>query len=40
VFTRAFDSQRAGFVSLVILLLAGLAVMFRVREERAAEVVD
>jgi UMF1 family MFS transporter len=40
VFTRAFDSQRAGFVSLVILLLAGVAVMFRVREERAAEVVD
>ena len=39
-FTRAFDSQRAGFVSLIILLLAGLAVMFRVREERAADFVD
>ena len=39
-FTRAFDSQRAGFVSLIILLLAGLAVMFRVREERAADIVD
>jgi UMF1 family MFS transporter len=40
VFTRAFESQRAGFVSLIILLLAGLAVMFRVREERAADLVD
>ena len=27
-------------VSLIILLLAGLAVMFRVREERAADIVD
>jgi UMF1 family MFS transporter len=40
VFTRAFESQRAGFASLIILLLAGLAVMFRVREERAADLVD
>jgi UMF1 family MFS transporter len=39
-FTRAFDSQRAGFASLIILLLAGLAVMFRVRQERAADLVD
>jgi UMF1 family MFS transporter len=39
-FTRAFDSQRAGFASLIILLLAGLAVMFRVREERATDFVD
>jgi UMF1 family MFS transporter len=39
-FTRTFDSQRAGFASLIILLLAGLAVMFRVREERAAELAD
>jgi UMF1 family MFS transporter len=39
-FTRAFDSQRAGFASLIILLLAGLAVMFRVRQERAADIVD
>ena len=39
-FTRAFTSQRAGFASLIILLLAGLAVMFRVREERAADLVD
>lgn len=36
-FTRAFDSQRAGFASLIILLAAGLAVMFRVRQERAQE---
>jgi len=39
VFTRAFDSQRAGFASLIILLLAGLVVMFRVRQERAADLV-
>ncbi len=36
-FTAAFASQRAGFASLIILLLAGLALMFRVREERAPE---
>lgn len=34
-FTRAFNSQRAGFASTVILLLAGLAAMHWVREERA-----
>ena len=39
-FTRALNSQRAGFASLIILLLAGLAVMFRVRQERAAELND
>jgi UMF1 family MFS transporter len=39
-FTSTFASQRAGFASLIILLLAGLAVMFRVRQERAAELVD
>jgi UMF1 family MFS transporter len=37
-FTRAFHSQRAGFASLIILLVAGLAVLFRVRQERAAEI--
>jgi UMF1 family MFS transporter len=36
-FTAAFASQRAGFASLIILLLAGLALMFRVRQERAPE---
>lgn len=35
VFTAAFASQRAGFVSLVLLLLAGMALLHRVREERA-----
>ncbi len=37
-FTAAFASQRAGFASLIILLLAGLALMFRVRQERAPEI--
>ena len=37
-FTRAFDSQRAGFASLIILLAAGFALMFRVRQERAPEI--
>ncbi len=37
-FTRAFHSQRAGFASLIILLIAGLAVLFRVRQERAPEI--
>lgn len=37
LFTRAFHSQRAGFASLIILLLAGFALMFRVRQERAPE---
>jgi UMF1 family MFS transporter len=36
-FTGAFDSQRAGFASLIILLLAGFALMFKVRQERAPE---
>ncbi len=35
VFTRAFESQRAGFASTVILLVAGLVLMRWVREERA-----
>jgi UMF1 family MFS transporter len=39
-FTRVFESQRAGFASTVILLVAGLALMRRVREERAPEVVS
>ncbi len=37
-FTGAFSSQRAGFASLIILLLAGFALMFRVRQERAPEI--
>ena len=37
-FTRAFDSQRAGFASLAILLAAGLALVFWVRQERAPEI--
>jgi UMF1 family MFS transporter len=36
VFTRAFQSQRAGFASPVILLVAGLVLMHWVREERAS----
>ncbi len=36
-FTSAFDSQRAGFASLIILLLAGFTLMFWVRQERASE---
>ena len=36
-FTSAFHSQRAGFASLIILLLAGLALMFKVRQERAPD---
>jgi len=38
-FTRSFHSQRVGFASTVILLLAGLILMYWVREERAAAVV-
>lgn len=38
-FTRAFDSQRAGFASTIILLLAGFVVMRWVREEPAEAVV-
>ena len=37
-FTRGFGSQRAGFASLIILLLAGFALMFKVRQERAPEI--
>lgn len=37
-FTGAFHSQRAGFASLIILLLAGFALMFKVRQERAPEI--
>jgi UMF1 family MFS transporter len=37
-FTGAFASQRAGFASLIILLLAGFALMFKVRQERAPEI--
>ena len=37
-FTGVFHSQRAGFASLIILLLAGLALMFKVRQERAPEI--
>jgi UMF1 family MFS transporter len=38
IFTSTFESQRAGFASPILLLLAGLIVMFRVREERAADI--
>jgi UMF1 family MFS transporter len=37
-FTHAFNSQRAGFASLIVLLLAGLILMFWVRQERAPEI--
>jgi UMF1 family MFS transporter len=37
-FTRAFTSQRAGFASLIILLVAGLAVLARVRQERSPDI--
>ncbi len=37
-FTTTFDSQRAGFASPVLLLAAGLLVMFRVNEERAPDI--
>ncbi|MEX2148585.1 MAG: MFS transporter [Steroidobacteraceae bacterium] len=37
-FTGAFESQRAGFASLIILLLAGFLLMFKVRQERAPEI--
>jgi UMF1 family MFS transporter len=39
VFTTAFKSQRIGFASTVLLLVAGLALVFRVREERAPELI-
>lgn len=35
VFTRLFQSQRAGFASLILLLVAGLLLMRGVKEERA-----
>ena len=35
VFTRAFESQRAGYASLIILLALGFAMMLFVREEQA-----
>jgi UMF1 family MFS transporter len=38
-FTSTFNSQRAGFASPLLLLLAGLVVLKWVREERAAEVL-
>jgi len=38
IFTNTFESQRAGFASPILLLLAGLIVMVRVREERAADI--
>jgi UMF1 family MFS transporter len=34
-FTRAYSSQRAGFASTIILLVAGFLLMCRVRQERA-----
>jgi UMF1 family MFS transporter len=37
-FTRAFESQRAGFASTVLLLAIGLALLHFVREERAEEI--
>lgn len=37
-FTDTFQSQRAGFASPILLLLAGLIVMIWVREERAADI--
>ena len=36
-FTAAFSSQRAGFASLIILLIAGFVLMHWVRQERAPE---
>lgn len=37
-FTRVYGSRRAGFASLII-LLAGLELMFRVRRQRAEEII-
>jgi UMF1 family MFS transporter len=37
-FTTTFDSQRAGFASPILLLLAGLIVLTAVREERAVDI--
>jgi UMF1 family MFS transporter len=38
-FTSAFNSQRAGFASPILLLLAGLILLTWVREERAEEIL-
>jgi len=38
-FTRTFTSQRAGFSSIIILLTAGLILMYWVREERAEDII-
>jgi UMF1 family MFS transporter len=39
-FTNTFNSQRAGFASPILLLLAGLILLTRVREVRASEVTN
>lgn len=39
-FTNTFSSQRAGFASPILLLLAGLIVLTWVREERTGEIID
>lgn len=39
LFTSVFASQRIGFASLLILLVAGAVLMLRVREERAPEIL-
>lgn len=39
-FTFAFASQRAGFASLLILMIAGLLLMHWVREDRAEEILE
>jgi len=38
-FTTTFDSQRAGFASPILLLSLGWLIVFRVREERAPDLV-
>lgn len=40
LFTRLFNSQRVGLASTAMLLIAGLMLMFWVREERAEEISD
>ena len=37
-FTNVFNSQRAGFASPILLLLSGMVILTRVREERAADI--
>jgi UMF1 family MFS transporter len=39
LFTGVFNSQRAGFASVILLLFSGLVIMRWVREERAEELV-